>query len=163
MSSIQRLPTPNKAEKRRRGRSREGVPERRVITVDHQVSLSDLIASWNVSTLKLSCTASKPLKRKKDFSDIVDELYPHLSSTARNTLRLVKEEEINYELIEELIMKISKEYEEGGILVFLPGLMEITNLYEQLLANRYDTYLCHRNRRSSNDPCVGSCGTRRII
>jgi HrpA-like RNA helicase len=49
----------------------------------------------------------------------------------------VNEEEINYELIEELIMKISRDYEDGGILVFLPGLMEITTLYEQLLSNRY--------------------------
>jgi HrpA-like RNA helicase len=49
----------------------------------------------------------------------------------------VNEEEINYELIEELIMKIGRDYEEGGILVFLPGLMEITTLYEQLLSNRY--------------------------
>ena len=49
----------------------------------------------------------------------------------------MNEEEINYELIEELIMKIGRDYEEGGILVFLPGLMEITTLYEQLLSNRY--------------------------
>lgn len=67
---------------------------------------------------------------------MIDELYPHLSPTTRNTLQIVREEEINYDLIEELILKISKNYEEGGILVFLPGLMEITTLYEQLLANR---------------------------
>lgn len=75
-------------------------------------------------------------QKKKDFSDMVDELYPHLSRTTRNSLEVVNEEEINYELIEELIMKIGRDYEEGGILVFLPGLMEITTLYEQLLSNR---------------------------
>ena len=45
------------------------------------------------------------------------------------------ENQINYELIEDLLRTLSATLPQGAILVFMPGLMEITRLFDQLLAS----------------------------
>jgi HrpA-like RNA helicase len=42
---------------------------------------------------------------------------------------------INYDLVDKLITHINEKYEEGGVLVFLPGMQDITTLMELLLMN----------------------------
>jgi hypothetical protein len=59
---------------------------------------------------------------------------------------------INNELIEAVIVAIANpanEFQEGAILVFLPGLMEITNLYDQLRSNRADLSVS-----TTHSPCL---------
>ncbi len=65
------------------------------------------------------------------------------SETTISSLQIVDDSVINNELIEALIVHIAApenadEFPEGAILVFLPGLMEITDLYDQLSSNRRD-------------------------
>ena len=65
------------------------------------------------------------------------------SETTVSSLQIVDETVINNELVEALIAHIAApenadEFPEGAILVFLPGLMEITNLFEQLSSNQRD-------------------------
>lgn len=58
---------------------------------------------------------------------------------AARTLQLMDPEKINYELIEEIILYIDQHFSSEGdsaILVFLPGLAEITQCMEQLQSNR---------------------------
>ena len=65
--------------------------------------------------------------------------YAGYSETTIQSLLRVDESVINNELIEQLIVAIAdpeNAFQEGAVLVFLPGLMEITNLYEILQANR---------------------------
>jgi HrpA-like RNA helicase len=53
----------------------------------------------------------------------------------------VDESVINNELIEALIVAIANpanDFPAGAVLVFLPGLMEITNLFDQLRSNTHD-------------------------
>jgi hypothetical protein len=67
------------------------------------------------------------------------KLTPGYSEGTINSLRIVDEEVVNNDLIEALIVAILdpiNEYPPGGILVFVSGLMEITNLLEQLAGNR---------------------------
>ena len=48
------------------------------------------------------------------------------------------EEKINLELIEALVSLIANEYEDGAILIFLPGMAEIRGLHEMLLCELPD-------------------------
>eukprot|EP01043_Picozoa_sp_COSAG02_P022331 COSAG02_NODE_1158_length_14185_cov_21.954778_9_plen_489_part_00 len=71
------------------------------------------------------------------------KLYDGYSETTVSSLQIVDETVINNELIEALIVHIAApenadEFPEGAILVFLPGLMEITNLFDQLSSNQRD-------------------------
>ncbi|KAL6067310.1 DEAH (Asp-Glu-Ala-Asp/His) box polypeptide 57 [Balamuthia mandrillaris] len=87
--------------------------------------------------------------QKEEQSKIhLKSIYGNRYSTATlNSLEIVDESEINYDLLEDLIWYIcdtldrpakknqQEDYQLGAILVFLPGLMEITTLYEQLMAH----------------------------
>ena len=55
-----------------------------------------------------------------------------------NSIAIVAEEVVNNELVEAIVTMVvdpANEYAPGGVLVFVPGLMEITNLLEQLASN----------------------------
>ena len=54
--------------------------------------------------------------------------------TRRNLMRL-NEEKIDYELIQSLLVHIDENFDEGAVLVFLPGMAEINNLYDQLTSS----------------------------
>ena len=58
---------------------------------------------------------------------------PGYSPQTYKSLTQVAEDVINYDLITALVAHISAECEEGAILIFLPGLAEITRCYEDLL------------------------------
>jgi len=60
------------------------------------------------------------------------QLYPKYSSHVHNSLAIVDESIINYELLAELLEYITGLEDEGAILVFLPGLMEITKAVEEI-------------------------------
>ena len=60
------------------------------------------------------------------------ELYPGYAEATLKCLQTVNEEVINYELVELLIRHIADEYDDGAILVFLPGMAEIRTLNEML-------------------------------
>ena len=66
------------------------------------------------------------------------EMYPEYSESTWKTLQIVDEEKINYELMELLVALIADEYEDGAILIFLPGMAEIRTLHDQLRANLKD-------------------------
>ena len=83
--------------------------------------------------------ARQQLASFKD-EDRIRKLYDGYSDTTIASLQVVDDSKINYELIEQLIVHITApenadEFPEGAILVFLPGLMEITTLYDQLGSN----------------------------
>eukprot|EP01052_Picozoa_sp_SAG31_P015912 SAG31_NODE_1036_length_10221_cov_170.602326_10_plen_321_part_00 len=67
------------------------------------------------------------------------ELYDGYSEGTINSLAIVDEEVVNNDLIEAIVTMIvdpTNGYPPGGVLVFVPGLMEITNLLEQLSSAR---------------------------
>ncbi|CAK0787622.1 hypothetical protein CVIRNUC_010844 [Coccomyxa viridis] len=64
------------------------------------------------------------------------EAYQEYSQATRRNLARLDENRIDLDLLEELVGFIDASYEEGAILVFLPGLGEITALYERLTASR---------------------------
>lgn len=59
-------------------------------------------------------------------------MYPNYDSKVLSSLAIVDESIINYELIAALLEHIVLNGEEGGILVFMPGMMEITKTIEEL-------------------------------
>ena len=62
--------------------------------------------------------------------------YPWCSATTLRSLNDMDEDVVNFELISELLKHICGHYPEGGaILVFLPGMQEISTLYELLLSD----------------------------
>lgn len=63
--------------------------------------------------------------------------YPKYSSSVINSLSIVDETVINYELIAELLEHITLNNEEGAILVFMPGMMEITKAVEELYKKEF--------------------------
>ena len=81
------------------------------------------------------------LRRTQDCGDVTDEtraMYPGYADTTLKCLQTVDEEKINFELIELLVALIADEYEEGAILIFLPGMAEIRGLHERLLGTLED-------------------------
>ena len=67
------------------------------------------------------------------------DMYPEYSETTWKSLQVIDEEKINYELMELLVALIADEYEEGAILIFLPGMAEIRTLHDRLRANLKDS------------------------
>ena len=63
-----------------------------------------------------------------------DVFFDYSARTRRNLMRL-NEERIDYELIQSLLVHIDDHFEEGAVLVFLPGMAEINNLYDQLISS----------------------------
>lgn len=56
--------------------------------------------------------------------------YPKYNSDVINSLAIVDETVINYELMAKLVEHICLINDEGAILIFLPGMMEITKMIE---------------------------------
>jgi HrpA-like RNA helicase len=61
--------------------------------------------------------------------------YPEVKDSTLRTLLMLDEQALNYELLENTVMYIDSFCEPGAILVFLPGMAEITTLFNQLTAN----------------------------
>jgi HrpA-like RNA helicase len=58
--------------------------------------------------------------------------YPKYDSKTIHSLSIVDESVINFELVADLLEHLSVHGEEGAILVFMPGLAEITNTIDEL-------------------------------
>jgi len=67
--------------------------------------------------------------------DYDPELYAGLSASARRNLARVDEHRIDFDLLEELVVHIDEKHEGGAVLVFLPGMGEISALYERLVGS----------------------------
>ena len=76
-----------------------------------------------------------------EMGEITEEtraLYPGYGDNTLRCLQTVDEEKINMELIEMLVQLIADEYEDGAILIFLPGMAEIRGLHERLASSLDD-------------------------
>ena len=77
------------------------------------------------------------LKKKGENSSLrsksaLKKILPGYKSNVYSSLAIVDEEIINYELIAKLLEYITLNHEDGAILVFLPGMMEITKCIDEL-------------------------------
>ena len=87
-----------------------------------------------------------------DESIITDETRKYYSEYDESTMRqlqIVDENCVNLDLIEQLVTHIAEDYEEGAILVFLPGMGEIKALHDRLRASLYESE--HRAPSSLRD------------
>lgn len=73
---------------------------------------------------------SKPPKISK--SALRKLYYPKYSKETIHSLSIVDETVINYELVVALLENIALNQDEGAILVFMPGMMEITKTIEEM-------------------------------
>eukprot|EP00750_Incisomonas_marina_P031765 INCI8296.1.p2 GENE.INCI8296.1~~INCI8296.1.p2 ORF type:complete len:1126 (+),score=243.84 INCI8296.1:1192-4569(+) len=71
--------------------------------------------------------AAAPPTRKE-----LEIMYPDLSAATIQSLSIVDEEVINYDLLESLLEYIHEVEPMGAVLVFMPGMMEIMKLYNRL-------------------------------
>ena len=66
---------------------------------------------------------------KPDEVASLKKTYPGFSKRTIESLACMDEEVVNLDLIEMLLLHISETSEEGAILVFMPGLMEVSCLF----------------------------------
>eukprot|EP00252_Welwitschia_mirabilis_P022645 TRINITY_DN6191_c0_g1_i1.p1 TRINITY_DN6191_c0_g1~~TRINITY_DN6191_c0_g1_i1.p1 ORF type:complete len:1460 (-),score=349.95 TRINITY_DN6191_c0_g1_i1:511-4890(-) len=63
-----------------------------------------------------------------------EDLYLNYSKQTRRNLKLLNEDVIDYDLLEDLVRYIDNQFEPGAMLVFLPGMTEIQMLVDRLTA-----------------------------
>ncbi|XP_057446913.1 DExH-box ATP-dependent RNA helicase DExH7, chloroplastic-like [Lotus japonicus] len=85
-----------------------------------------VLSGWGDESL-LSEESSNPY--------FVPSNYQSYSEQAQQNLKRLNEDVIDYDLLEDLICFIDETHGEGAILVFLPGVSEINNLYDKLVAS----------------------------
>ena len=71
-------------------------------------------------------------KKPADDLSVVKKRFPKSSQRVVKNLHMMDESVINYDLIALLLQYINDNMEDGAILVFLPGLMEITKTVEAI-------------------------------
>ena len=116
--------------------------------VDYQLDqdnpASHRLRSANVNVLVGSQTKDKVIRANWGDDICSDEVlnpeydpasFADYSSRTRRNLMRLNEEKIDYELIQTLLVHIDDTCEEGAVLVFLPGMAEINNLYDQLVSS----------------------------
>lgn len=90
---------------------------------------------------KITMALKESMERSSALDDVTDEtrnMYPGYLEQTLKCLQAVDEEKINLELIEQLVKVIANDYEDGAVLIFLPGMAEIRALHERLLAELDD-------------------------
>jgi ATP-dependent RNA helicase DHX36 len=87
------------------------------------------------SDYALKVSASRPARFSK--SALRKLYHPKYSKETLQSLSIVDETKINYELLSELLAHISEKNEEGAILVFMPGMMEIQKAVEEMYKKEY--------------------------
>ena len=87
------------------------------------------------SDFALKRNDSKPPKISK--SVLRTRYFPRYSKETIESLFLVDETIINYELLAALLEHISLNQDDGAILVFMPGMMEITKAIEEMYKKEY--------------------------
>lgn len=114
--------------------------------------------------------ASLPVPTMKELT----RLLPSYSQNTRESLLIAAEEAINYDLICALVRHIHATHDEGAILVFLPGLMEITRLYDMLVSDprtlgdrsRFRVYPLHSTLSTAEQQAVFElppAGVRKVV
>ena len=79
------------------------------------------------------CNASLNLRARKVHNPYYDEtLYLDYSERTRLSMQRVDEDSVDYEILESLVLHIHTTMPDGAILVFMPGMGEIQDLYERL-------------------------------
>jgi ATP-dependent RNA helicase DHX29 len=78
----------------------------------------------------LKISESRPPRHSK--SAMRKMYYPKYSKETIHSLSIVDESLINYELLADLLEHITVKNEEGAILVFMPGMMEIQKAVEEM-------------------------------
>lgn len=101
------------------------------------------------------------------------KLYPNCNSSVLKSLSIVNESVINYELLALLLRHIVENNEEqGAILVFLPGLMEITKAFDEIRkiemfqSSRFRIYPLHSSLATAEQLAVFEVppsGVRKIV
>jgi len=96
--------------------------------------LEDVLALTGYEVKEGSNYALKKMQNKSSRFSKSDlkKMYSKYDSKVISSLAIADESLINYELIAELLEHIARNEEEGAILVFMPGLMEITKAIEEL-------------------------------
>ena len=112
-------------------------------------------------------------KSKYTKSNLKRLYHPKYQSHVINSLSIVDESVINYELIGKLLEKLTENNEEGAILVFMPGFQEITKLVEELYKTEFFTdpsrvrvYPLHSSLSTSEQTAVFDVppeGIRKIV
>jgi len=75
-------------------------------------------------------------KKTPRFSKMdLKAMYPKYNAKVVSSLAIVDESVVNYELVAALLKHITMNEGEGAILVFMPGMMEITKTIEELYKN----------------------------
>ena len=79
------------------------------------------------------CAIKKKANKTPRFNKSeLQKMYPKHDSKVISSLAIADESVINYELIAELLEHIAQNEDDGAILVFMPGMMEITKTIEEL-------------------------------
>jgi hypothetical protein len=78
---------------------------------------------------------SKQKKLPKFSKTELKAMYPKYNAKVVSSLAIVDESVVNYELVAALLKHITMNEGEGAILVFMPGMMEITKTIEELYKN----------------------------
>lgn len=98
------------------------------------MQLKDVLALTGYEVKEGSNYALKKMRNKSPRFSKSDlkKMYSKYDSKVISSLAIADESVINYELIAELLEHIARNEEEGAILVFMPGMMEITKAIEEL-------------------------------
>ena len=122
------------------------------------------------SAYALQTSESKPPKVSK--STLRKLYYPKYSKETIHSLSIVDETVINYELVVALLENIAVNQDEGAILVFMPGMMEITKTIEEMYkkelfqSDRVRIYPLHSSLPTSEQTAIFEVppkGVRKIV
>ncbi|KAI3755191.1 hypothetical protein L1987_54986 [Smallanthus sonchifolius] len=106
---------------------RSDAPNQKGAAVDNHRGKKNLVLSaWGDESV-LSKGYSNPY--------YVPENYQTYSEQTQKNLKMLNEDVIDYDLLEDLICHVDETYPEGAILVFLPGVSEIHTLLDKLAAS----------------------------
>jgi len=120
--------------------------------------LEDALEVTGHLVLEGSDCAKKKSRRGGDDTEQLSKstlkrLYPNYSKSVIDSLAVVDEAVINYELIAELLKTICTTMEDGAILVFLSGMKgelctQLATLFPSKYSNLYLSTICHRDHHS---------------
>ncbi|XP_015109498.1 ATP-dependent DNA/RNA helicase DHX36 [Diachasma alloeum] len=120
----------------------------------------------------------KSNEKSKTFTDFIEPTVKQMEAERSYPLRVINElknwksEDLNLELIEELLVWISASKGPGAILVFLPGMLDISNLNGRLLnaeqfpADKFHIYPLHSKLPTVDQKLIFETpieGVRKII
>ena len=120
----------------------EGCPTASIPGRAHPVKEYRLEDILQVTGYEVPENSDYVLKKKGENSSLrsksaLKKSLPGYKSNVYSSLAIVDEQVINYELLAKLLEYITLNHEDGAILVFLPGMQEITKLVDELYKKDY--------------------------